>query len=52
MKAHYAYKKAKEEYAIVLAEKFKEVITVPAYMKTSQLQVSQIYPTPAHNCGD
>lgn len=52
MEAHLTYKKAKEAYAIVLAEKFKNVITTPAYEKLLGYKVNQVYPIPAHNCGD
>lgn len=52
MEAHFTYKKAKEAYAIVLAEKFKDVITTPAYEKLLGYKVSQVYPIPTHNCGD
>jgi hypothetical protein len=43
MEAYFAYKKAKEAYARVLAEKFREVITKDAYEKLMAFTLDKVY---------
>lgn len=50
MDAYFAYKLAKEAYAKVLAEKFKDVITIAAYEKLKTFELTKIYSEPPHVC--
>lgn len=50
MDAYFAYKKAKEEYAKVLADKFRNVITPVAYEKLKTFELTKVYCEPPHNC--
>lgn len=49
--AYFAYKSKKEEYAKVLAEKFKNVITVDAYHKLKDFKLNTMYSVKPHICG-
>lgn len=51
MSAYYAYKSKKEEYAKVLAEKFKSVITDGAYNELKNFELNSIYAVKPHLCG-
>lgn len=50
MDAYFAYKKAKEAYARVLADKFKTVITPIAYEKLKTFELTKVYCEPPHRC--
>lgn len=50
MEAHLAYKDCKESYAKVLAEKYKSVLTVDAYLKLKEFKISRIYPEETPSC--
>lgn len=51
MDAHYAYKKAKEAYARVLAEKYKDTLTKESYEKLSNFTLDKIYAdNPPYQC--
>lgn len=51
MEAHLAYKVKKEEYAKILAEKYKDVITPLAYEKLLNFKV-KLHHTKPHRCGE
>lgn len=44
MQGYYAYKQAKESYAKVLAERFKDVLSKDAYLKLKDFKITKIYP--------
>lgn len=50
MDAYFAYKQAKEQYARVLAEKFKPVITSVAYEKLKSFELTKVYSEAPHTC--
>ncbi len=50
MEAHFAYKNCKETYALVLAEKFKSVLTRDAYLKLKEFRITKVYPEPTPSC--
>ena len=52
MEAHFAYKKAKESYAKVLAEKFKAVITEEAYEKLLDFKLNKVYTEAPYSCSN
>lgn len=51
MTAYFAYKNKKEEYAKVLAEKFKNVITEKAFNKLKEFKLNTVYSVKPHICG-
>lgn len=51
MSAYFAYKNKKEEYARVLAEKFKDQITEASYNKLKNFELTVVYPIKPHACG-
>lgn len=50
MEAYFAYKKAKEAYAKVLAEKFKSVITQQSYEALKRYELNMVYSEKPHVC--
>ena len=50
MDAYYEYKKAKEKFARVLAEKYKNVLTNQSFDKWSNYELTTIYVEPIDNC--
>lgn len=50
MDAYFAYKQAKEQYAKVLAEKFKPVITDAAYEKLKSFELTKVYSEAPYTC--
>lgn len=52
LEAHAAYKVAKEAYARVLADKFKDTLTTEAYEKLKTYELSQTYSPQLSSCVD
>lgn len=52
MQGYYAYKQAKEAYAKVLAEKFKNVLRKDAYLKLKDFKLTRVYPDPPPMCSN
>lgn len=50
MEAYYAYKRAKEAYAHVLAEKYKDTITEQAYDALKRFKITKVYPDAPYAC--
>lgn len=52
MSAYFAYKRAKEAYAKVLADKFKDVLTRDAYIKLKDFKIDKVYPNTPPVCSN
>ena len=52
MQGYYAYKQAKEAYAKVLAERFKNVLRKDAYLKLKDFELTKVYPEPLPMCSN
>ena len=52
MQGYYAYKQAKEAYAKVLAERFKNVLRKDAYLKLKDFELTMVYPDPPPMCSN
>lgn len=52
IEAFYSYKKAKENYAKVLAEKYKHSLTPSAYDKLSKYEITEMYAPQLSSCVD
>lgn len=50
MDAYYAYKLAKEKYAKILANRFRDVLTEKAYVKLHDYTLDKVYSEPTYDC--